>query len=735
MFSYSKCSIAIMELYRIEESFELKPKAATISLIILMSIALLFVPLSQVNGQSPYGLALLQITEQGGYQGIQSATVGESVNIVATLDTSGGAYKLWWGNTLVDSNKAAGYYVSSNFTIPEGPAGNYTITLMDVTENLNTTETFPVVIKYNAAAVVPSAPAQLQEGDNIVLNVTVTGGEPNTAYVADITVALPSTLPTNLNGNFSRIVSLTTSSLGTAMAQINFPDTSFQPSGSSTIYAGTYTVSFNATQSLGQSTFTVGFTDQSIYHRQDTVKVRAVGYQPSQTGTVAIQLLNSTVVFSQSVTADSQGVITANWAIPMTAEMGTYTATITPQTNAKAISDTQSFSIPGYVNSFRAVNLAGEVVPEIVIEAVDKATNVAYNGTTYFDGIAILNLEKGNSTVSAYWNGVKVGEIQVAVSGNGTYTMPCKLADIKVTVQAALGNQKLAIPFVNLNVTYTYVETKTGATQTRTVSGQTDLNGTYTFNSTLPGINYAINAYKYGVVFNNGNNTVSNLPAQPTVQVTVICPEETLTLNIVDYNTVALPNVRITLIEQASGIFYSANADSTGSATVHVAFGQYRVSVYTADNILLNETVITVVNDAQNKIQCVLYNLPLSVKVVDYFGNPISNMNVQLSTPGTSPQLKTTQGDGTATFNVIGGNLEITAYPSGNENAFVAKNIQVESSTAVQLQMSSYVSVGGMLIGTSLLATIIIILVAVLVVLGVELFRRIRKRGAAKSES
>jgi hypothetical protein len=208
-----------------------------------------------------------------------------------------------------------------------------------------------------------------------------------------------------------------------------------------------------------------------------------------------------------------------------------------------------------------------------------------------------------------------------------------------------------------------------------------------------------------------------------------------LTLNIVDYNTVALPNVRITLIEQASGIFYSANADSTGSATVHVAFGQYRVSVYTADNILLNETVITVVNDAQNKIQCVLYNLPLSVKVVDYFGNPISNMNVQLSTPGTSPQLKTTQGDGTATFNVIGGNLEITAYPSGNENAFVAKNIQVESSTAVQLQMSSYVSVGGMLIGTSLLATIIIILVAVLVVLGVELFRRIRKRGAAKSES
>ncbi len=712
----------------------MKPKAATISLIILMSIALLFVPLSQVNGQSPYGLALLQITAQGGYQSISSATVGQPVNIVATLDTSNGAYKLWWGDTLVDSNTSSGYYVSSNFTIPEGPAGNYTITLMDVAENLNTTETFPVVIKYSANAVLPPAPAQLQEGENVVLNVTVTGGEPNTAYVADITVALPSGLPASQNGNFSRIVSFTTSSLGTAMAQLNFPDASFQPAGASTIYAGTYTVSFNATQSLGQSTFIVGFTDKTVYHRQDTVKIRAAGYQPSQTASVAIQLLNSSVVFSQSVTADDQGVITASWAIPNAVELGQYTTTITPQTNAKAIPDSQGFSIPGYVIAFRAVNLAGEIVPDLLIEALDQVTNRVYNGTTYFDGIAIIYLEKGNCTANAYWNGVQVGEIQVSVSGNATYSIPCKLTNLKVTVQAVQGNQKLVIPFVNLNVSYSYVETKTGAAKTGTTSGQTDLNGTCTFNSTLPGIQYIVNAYKYGVVFNNGNNTVYNLPEQPSVQVTVICPDETLTLNTVDYNKATLPNVRISLIEQASGIFYSTNADSSGSATVHVAFGQYRVKVYTTDNILLSETVLNVLSNTQSQIQCFLYNLPLSVKVVDYFGNPISNVNVQLSTPGTSPQLKTTQGDGTAAFNVIGGNLEITAYPSGNENSFVATNIQVDSSTTVQLQMGSYVSLGGMLIGTSLLATIIIILVAVLVVLGLELFRRMRKR-AVKSES
>ncbi len=715
----------------------MKPKAATISVVILMSIAILFVPLSQVKGQSPYGVALLQITQQGGFTGIASATVDEPVTVIATLDTYSGPYELWWGDTRVDQGVSSGYYVSSNFTVPEGPAGNYTITIVDVSNNnLNTTETFPVVIQYSAKAIVPSAPAQLQEGSTVVLNVTVTGGEPNTAYVANISVSLPSNLPANMNRNFSRIVSFTTSSLGTAIAQLNFPDASFQPLGATTIYAGTYNVNFNATENLGQSSFIVGFTDQTVYHRLDNVKVHAAGYQPSQTANLAIQLVNSSVVFSQSVTADSQGVIAANWTVPIAVELGQYTATLTPQTNAKAIPDSQSFNIPGYVNSFRAVNLAGEVVPQLLIEALDLATNRVYNGTTYLDGIAGINLDKGNDTVTAYWNGVKVGQIQVFVSGNGTYDITCKLTDFKVTVQAVQGNQKLAIPFVNLNVTYAYVETKTGATKTGTTSGQTDLNGNCYFNSTLPEINYVVDAYKYGVVFNNGNNTISNLPAQPTTQVTVICPDETLTLNIVDYNKAALPNVRITLIEQASGIFYSSNAGSTGSATVHVAFGQYRVRVYTGDNTLLNDTVINVLNDMQSQIQCTMYNLHLSVKVVDYFGNPISNVNVQLSSPGMTPQTKTTQGDGTATFdNIIGGNLEITAFPSGNENSFVATNLQVNSPTTVQLQMASYVALGGMLIGTSLLATLIIILIAVLLVLGFGLFRRIRKRAAAKTKS
>jgi hypothetical protein len=204
----------------------------------------------------------------------------------------------------------------------------------------------------------------------------------------------------------------------------------------------------------------------------------------------------------------------------------------------------------------------------------------------------------------------------------------------------------------------------------------------------------------------------------------------------VDYNLVTLPNVRIELIEQASGIFYGATTDNAGAASVRVTFGQYRLRVYTADNILLNETIINVLSDTHSQIRCVLYNLHISVKVVDYFGNPISNVNVQMSRPGMNTQSKTTQGDGTATFdNVIGGNIEITAYSSGNENSYVARNLQVDSPSVVQLQMANYVVIGGLLIGTSLLATIIIVLVAVLLFLGIELYKKKGFKLLRKSES
>jgi hypothetical protein len=125
----------------------------------------------------------------------------------------------------------------------------------------------------------------------------------------------------------------------------------------------------------------------------------------------------------------------------------------------------------------------------------------------------------------------------------------------------------------------------------------------------------------------------------------------------------------------------------------------------------------------------------VSVKVIDYFGQPIDNVNVMLRGQENLTRSAKTQTDGTARFdNVIGGNMQIIAYLTGNEASYEAVNLKLESPIAIQIKMGKYVLLGPFLIETSLLATLIIVLAVVIVFLSVEVYRRKRLK-PGKSES
>jgi len=702
---------------RIQEKFGLNKKTVAVTLLILMSIGFLFMPLSLVLGQAGVNIYLVSPEGRG--------VVAQNVNLQGTINTNNGAYQIWFGNKLVVSSNSEEYYVNANFTIPELPGGSYSIILQDVAQNVNDTQNFNIIPAYYIKPLVPSSPAQLQEGSSVVLNVTLTGGQPNTQYGANITV----TLPTPLNTNYSKLITLSsTTQTGTAQAQLTYPDATFQPEGSLTNYTGSYQVNFNETQLLAADQFFVGFTDLSEYHRDQFVTIRAIGYQPDENATITITYAETGAnVHSKAVTASSEGIINANWTVPADALIGDYNITITPQNTPKLVPDSQLFTVPGYLVKVRTLNLAGDVVPQIVVEALDQATNTRYNSTSGNDGIASLNLESGNHTISGFWNDVKVGEINVTITGENAFDLPCELTNLEITVQDKNGN---LIPFVNLDIIYQYVTTKESLSKTGSASGQTGLSGTFTLNSTLTGIRYIINASIYGIVFNMGNNTVSSLPVQSISKVLILCPSRILTLTVLDYNMAAIPSARIEMFEVTSGLFYGNVTDSSGTVTMEVTFGKYRLRVYT-DNILLNETIIEVFSDTQREISCSLYNIQVSVTVVDYFAQPISNVNVQLNGPGIGTRSATTQTNGTTTFsNVIGGNMQIIAYPTGMENSYEAMNLRIEEPTAIQIKMAKYILIGPFLIESSVLATFIIIFAAIILFLSIEIYRRKRIKPA-----
>ena len=688
-------------------------KIIAVSILFIIAFAAVFTPIEVYAQNTNLGISILQVTPS-----TATGPVGTNVNIQGTIYVSNGSYQIVLGKTVVNSGSADGYYVNANFTVPEIPSGTYALTLRDVGINVNSTQSFTVTTGYSVNPI----PVSVQEGNSLTLNVSVTGGQSGTSYSANVAVVLPSPLGTT----YSKTVTFGASNeKGTASAQVTFPDSSFQPSGSLTDYAGTYTVYFNQSQSLAQNTFSVNFIDSTAYHRGQTVTVRATGYQPNEAAALTITSVKSgSTLQTASVTASADGIITTSWVVSSTVDVGDYTIKIAPQNTQKSIPDSETFTVTGYAIKVQTTNLAGEVVSGIAIQALDASTNTVYNAVSGSDGIANFKLEGGTHVLTASWNGVNVGETNITVSADATFTLRCQLTNVKITVKNTNG---IAMPFVNLNIVYQYQSS--GGSKTGSASGQTGSSGSFTLNSTLAGASYTIDASIYNQIFNAGNNTVSNLPTQATAQVFIICPSETVTLSAVGYNQEPISNARIELVELSNGLFYSATTDSNGSATTQATFGMYRARVYT-DNTLINETNVQVFSNSQQQIRCTLFGIQFSVVVVDFFGTPIPNVNVTLNGPGKTSAV--TQSDGTATFNnIIGGNIQIIAQAPGAQDAYQAMTLTVNQPTSVQIKIDKYVALGPLLIQASSLISILIILVAIILFALVEIYGRRRVKHAS----
>jgi hypothetical protein len=707
----------------------LNKKIVAVTLLVLMFLVVALTPISEVLGQSTsLGVSIIQVVPASqansgqATSGTYTGSVGAAFNLKGTIYTPNGLYKIIVGNTVVASGTADGLYVDSNFTVPQLQGGGYNLILEDVAEaNLNSTGTTPETFTITTAYIITPVSSYIQEGSSAVLNVGVTGGTKGTSYIANVSVVLPSPLKTN----YSAIAPLgTANQLGVASAQVTFPSSSFQPSSSlsnTTDYAGSYTVYFNQSASLAQSQFSVGFLDSTTYHRNQLVTVKAIGYQSGQTATLTVvsSSTGATLSPSQSLTAASDGSITTTFYVPSAAAIGKYSVTITTTSGTpKLLPDSEIFLVPGYPITVTTVNLAGEVVPDILVQAQDLSANKSYNSTSGIAGIAGLTLETGPVSLTAFWKGVNVGQTNINVTGTESVKLVCQLTDLAIVVQNENGT---ALPFVNLDITYTY-----GSSQAGNASGQTGPSGTYTLNSTFVGISYIIQASMYNQVFNSGNETVGSLPAQAVSQVVIICPTEQLTINVVGYTNAPISGASIELVELTNGLFYTATTDSSGSAVAPVTFGMYKLQIY-QNSILLNETTVEAFSNSQYAIRCTLYGIQVTVSVVDYFSQPISNANVTVNGPSSERLSAITPRDGTTTFNnVVGGNLQIVAFAPGAESNYQAVTLTVDRPTSVQIKMDGYIVFGPFLVQTSALLTIIIVLVAIILLVIVEVYRRRR---------
>ncbi len=675
----------------------------------LSSVIVAFSFLLQAEAQT----AILSMTPTSG-------NVGTIVTLRGNISTVNGTYEIYWDNSFLKGGTAVGNSANDSFAVPQAVAGNHTVKIVNVAGGENATTNFTVSAAYSLEVDIPELPSRMQEGDVASVNITTNGGNPNATIAANVTVQSPD------GASYAKVFNVSTSSLGTGSVIAAYP-TDFVDGNTS--YVGEYKVSLNTT--VATASFSLGLTNSTQYHRDEVVDIKAL-YQPNENVTITITGKDAT--HSANLTADGAGVVHYNtWTVPSNTSIGSFTVNVTSITTSGTVKhppDIEVFLVPGFTINMTAKNLAGEPVADVNVTAYENDLPID-NKTSSSDGVAKLKLERGNYTCRAYFRNETVGEVLLNVTSAMSSDFYCNLTNLGVLVLAVADGTELRVPEANINLTRALTP------QTLENQTATDINGLAVIHSLLPNSAYVLNVSRYRVQFNT--TAIPSLfvdgNAVAWLNVTVTCPTFSLQVNVTDGNSQPINNVRVEIQESMGGLYTEANTNTDGQTVFNSAFGRYKIKVYDSDGIELNETTLDLFQNQSVSLLCHLYGLTFSIRVVDYFGQPISNVNVTLQRESQPSRSNRTQADGQAIFDdLTGGMLQATVYLFDQTIPFLETTVTVNESTSTTIKVEKYVVLAGVLVETGQFAILIIGMLALALVLSIEIYRRKRVKTAKTAE-
>jgi len=377
----------------------------------------------------------------------------------------------------------------------------------------------------------------------------------------------------------------------------------------------------------------------------------------------------------------------------------------------------------------RTINLNKEPLTDVLIEVysvadgVENRVGVGMTNQTGWVGFHVAN--DSYYSFKAFWGDALVGGLpKQHITSNVTINnFNCSLAHLKTVV---IGEAKVTLPYVNVTLTYSYLTAKNQSVS-KSYTFETDENGTIVVSNLLTKANYTMEARRHGLLFNRTLiPDFSRLLKDGWANVTIVCPTYTLLVHVVDSDKVPLPSVQVEVYEWGSQVLVGSGAtNDRGGISFNCSFGKYKIRVHTYSDelkrrVVLNETVTGLTEDPTSlMIHSKIFNIRPSVKVVDYFGQPIPNAMVEVERKidhdwvKVDPLRKTDSFGGTS-LPTIGGEYRISMYVSGE--LCETRTLYLDETRVVVFKTDKYIVIGGNPIGTSQLTTYIsmILLVAVL---------------------
>jgi len=262
-------------------------------------------------------------------------------------------------------------------------------------------------------------------------------------------------------------------------------------------------------------------------------------------------------------------------------------------------------------------------------------------------------------------------------------------------------------------------------------------------NFSLEAGSYTIKARRHSFLF---NETFIELLALSWVNMTITCPTYTMFVHVLDSQRLSLQNVQVAAYEwNGSVIVRSGYTNDQGNINFSLTFGRYKVKVYNDSAVLghevvLNETMIDLINPELSIIvYCKIFNIDLSVKALDFFGQPVPNAMVEIERKVGQEWLKVDSSltglNGLASLNsIVGGDYRISIYLEGKLAGI--KQLYLDESKQILFTIGNYAVIGGYPVETIQLITYAsIVLLVVVFSLALTYRRLLRRFLRKKSES
>ncbi|HIE13836.1 TPA: carboxypeptidase regulatory-like domain-containing protein [Candidatus Bathyarchaeota archaeon] len=351
--------------------------------------------------------------------------------------------------------------------------------------------------------------------------------------------------------------------------------------------------------------------------------------------------------------------------------------------------------------SFNVTNLLGEPLSGIIVEIynssqLDFPLEITETNKTGLTPQKLL-LNGTSYVFRAFLNSIEIANKSHYLSSSSIILLTVNFAHLNVSVTDERG---IGLPNINVRILWTWTN-RTKHVRVEEKSVLTNSKGNAEFLNIPVNVPYQIELIREGVRFAKINFTdLKAILKNGWITLNVTCPYTKLYLQVSDSEGYPVDNAHVEIYSLTNGVLIGEDAaNSSGWTSFTLLPGRYKAYVHAycevlQKNVTLGKLFLNLTGGLRiETVKSLGYNVTLTVHVIDRFGKPLPNVEIEISYYDMYVTSMRTKGDGTAEIHgLVKGNYIVSVLISGK--LVEVKSIYLNGSREVTVKLERYIAIG-----------------------------------------